>query len=125
MAEQKTGPVVIDAATFSPAPGNTFVYRNREYHALNILQVRRSTRNRFAQLEAHLKGCDSIDEQADLLVEIIAEFVPGVPVKDLRDESWESLLDCAMRLGNAIGAPGDDRPTTGRKKSSSRSNTPK
>lgn len=119
--ETKSQPVVIDAATFSPAPGNVFEYQGKKFKAFNILQVRRATRNRFAELNAHLKGCNSIDEQADMLAEMLHEFVPGLPAS-IRDESWELLLQAVLRLGNSIGSDGDARPTKGRRKSSKRAN---
>lgn len=114
--ENKAQPVVIDSATFSPAAANTFRYQGREYKAFNILQVRRGTRNKFAELDAHIKACNSVDEQTDLLLSIIAEFVPAAPIDELREEPWELLLQVVIRLGNAVGTDGEERPTTGQEK---------
>jgi hypothetical protein len=125
MSEEKKEvvPIVIDADVFAPTPTNVLSYRGKEYRAFNVLQVPRSIRNKFATLDSQLKACADLDAQSDLLVEMIAAFVPGVPVEDLREEPWEPLLQVVLRLGNSVGTDGEARPTTGRGRSSKRRST--
>lgn len=116
-------PIVIDADAFDPIPQHVFRLNGRDYRALSTLQLTNAHREKVVRFDEHFKACTSFDAQLSLCVEIIAAYVPGAPVDEIRNAPLEKLLRCIGALAVAGSQDGEERPTTGQRKSGSRRNT--
>lgn len=109
--QKPTGPVVVDAATFSPAPRNVFRYNGSDYKAFSLTQLKKSFRNHIAELERHLTACETFDQQIELLLDDLCTLVPGIPREELAEEPLELLLDAVLRVAYAHAQGGEVPPT--------------